>query len=244
MKTSQTLTELKQENKKLRQEIQTQHEFLATSTHDLRTPLTTALLAVQMLKNSKEPQKNKMYFEYLESSLNRLQELTDTFFEIQKYELGLVELQREKIDLNSFLTEIHARYSSLLSEKSLVFSFENKIKTKKVFIKIDQSRIQQVLENLIGNAIKFVPKKSKIILRTGILDNQVRICVIDSGCGIPTEEKKKIFQKFISNDKNKKGAGLGLHICKKIIELHKGKIWCENNSKGKGAVFCILLPVK
>ncbi|MCX6807684.1 MAG: ATP-binding protein [Patescibacteria group bacterium] len=103
----------------------------------------------------------------------------------------------------------------------------------------------QVINNLFINAIKFAGNGKLVILKMSILEkkNSLLISVIDNGPGIPDKEKDRVFDKFHGDDTSKgKGLGLGLYICKRIVELHKGKIWVEDNPDG-GAIFKMVLPI-
>jgi len=106
-------------------------------------------------------------------------------------------------------------------------------------IRVDKSRLEQVVSNLLSNCIKFT-KEGTISLNVEEKDNQALVTVKDTGSGIDPEMLPRVFSKFAT--KSEKGAGLGLFICKSIIEAHGGRIWAENNSNGKGATFSFTLP--
>ncbi|HYT42744.1 MAG TPA: HAMP domain-containing sensor histidine kinase, partial [Methylomirabilota bacterium] len=106
-------------------------------------------------------------------------------------------------------------------------------------IRVDKSRLEQVVSNLLNNCIKFT-KEGTISLNVEEKDNQALVTVKDTGSGIDPEMLPRVFSKFAT--KSEKGAGLGLFICKSIIEAHGGRIWAENNSNGKGATFSFTLP--
>lgn len=120
-----------------------------------------------------------------------------------------------------------------MKEKKIDFNFDNKL-NKKIEIEIDEQQIRQILSNLLNNAIKFTNgDKPTIIIEIRETDDSVQISVIDNGAGIPDKDIERIFEKF-QTTKTSMGAGigLGLYICKKIIELHEGKIWAKNNENG------------
>ena len=107
-------------------------------------------------------------------------------------------------------------------------------------IRVDKSRLEQVVSNLLSNCIKFT-KEGTISLNVEEKDNQALVTVKDTGPGIDPEMLPRLFSKFAT--KSERGAGLGLFICKNIIEAHGGRIWAENNSDGKGATFYFSLPI-
>ena len=107
-------------------------------------------------------------------------------------------------------------------------------------IRVDKSRLEQVVSNLLSNCIKFT-KEGTISLNVEKKDNQALVTVKDTGPGIDPEMLPRLFSKFAT--KSERGAGLGLFICKNIIEAHGGRIWAENNSDGKGAKFTFTLPI-
>ena len=110
-----------------------------------------------------------------------------------------------------------------------------------LMVRVDKSRLEQVLSNLLSNGIKFT-KEGTISLNVEKKDNQALVTVKDTGPGIDPEMLPRLFSKFAT--KSERGAGLGLFICKNIIEAHGGRIWAENNSDGKGAKFSFSLAIK
>ena len=113
-------------------------------------------------------------------------------------------------------------------------------------MKGDKDRLEQVLYNLLSNANKFSPTGSTVILRAGVVDGKVEVEVIDSAPAITEEEKTKIFSPYYRGDDAKErmlpGIGLGLTICKKLVELHNGDMWVHSNAGGKGNIFAFSLP--
>jgi signal transduction histidine kinase len=246
---TQTITKLQRENNKLKKELQRQNDFISISIHDLLNPLNIAMVWTDMLKQSlqakeklstKEKAKTKEYHKKIRKALDRLYNLIKIFFDVQKFDHNSIELELKEIDLLNLLTEIYSNQFQLLKKENIKLTFKNKLNTKKLPIKIDKTRLQQVFENLISNATKFVPKDGTGIITIQIEKtnkNQIKISITDNGCGVPKKEQKNIFQKFVSQGQ-KKSTGLGLYISHKIVELHGGKIWCENSDEG-GAQFCM-----
>jgi len=159
---------------------------------------------------------------------------------VQQYDLNKVDIQKEKVDLKNFVKNIYKDFRHVMKEKSLDFIFDDKVTTKTADIEIDKSQMRQVIHNILNNAYKFTHKGGEISLFMKKNEDGYLIKISDSGKGVPEADKKRIFEKFQTNNRTAGGIGLGLYICKKIIELHGGKIWMEDSDQG-GAAFCILL---
>ncbi|MBN1258905.1 hypothetical protein JXA05_04075 [Candidatus Peregrinibacteria bacterium] len=221
--------------------VRQQSDFLAVTAHELRTPLSIALFRVEdMLSGKQKPKNLKENLESVDAALTTLKELTARLFSVQQYDLKKVKPNPEKTDIKEFIQSVFRDFTGIMKEKSVEFLLEDRLK-KKIFCKIDKAQMNQVLRNLIGNAIKFVPaNKGKITLGVKTKNHHVLITVRDNGPGVPDKMKKKVFDKFRTKGPGG-GIGLGLYICQKIAELHKGKIWMEDAPEG-GALFALYLP--
>jgi two-component system sensor histidine kinase KdpD len=228
---------LKQQNHRIRDLLSQQTDFISASAHELRTPLNIALLQIEMLEHSFEEGDQKEDIKTALNAIEKLHALVKKLFSVQKYDFNKAELKLQKTNFGEFTEEVYKNFLPLAKEKHLHFKIENTL-TETTWVMLDPLQIQQVLHNLLSNAIKFTPPKGKIILRLGESDNRAKICVIDNGPGIPDTQKKMVFEKFKGNEvSGESGIGLGLYICKKILELHNGKIWVED-TPGGGSTFC------
>jgi signal transduction histidine kinase len=110
-------------------------------------------------------------------------------------------------------------------------------------VEADRGRIEQVLTNILSNAIKFAPKQSEIDVHLSEADSRIQICIADRGPGIPEEDQAHVFDKFyvVADGRGLAGLGLGLYIAREIIELHEGRIWVESEPE-QGSTFCFELP--
>jgi signal transduction histidine kinase len=235
--------------KKLRKQFQEikslldqQTDFLAVTAHEFRTPLSIALFQLEdTLKMHKHAPEVIEDMEIMNKSLKDLKELTQRLFDIQQYDLKKVKLFEEKTNIIEFIKNIYTRFANKYKQKNIKFIFENNLTNTK-FINIDKGQIKQVINNLLSNAIKFCDKKDGIIkLELNNKKNKIYIVLEDNGSGTPNKDKKRIFEKFQSVKATMgTGLGLGLYICKKIIELHGGEIWVEDSELG-GAKFIIEL---
>jgi signal transduction histidine kinase len=235
---------LQKQNKKMQQMIYQQAEFITVTTHELRTPINVAMIAMEMLKTEF---KDKKYLHRTQQGLSailKLRGLVQTLFEVQRLDRKRSKPEMEEVEANEFFTTIYNDTKPLMEEEKCEFKFENKLASKKIKFTCDPTQIRQVVNNLLTNATKFIDDgaKGKITLRVEGNDKRIFFSISDNGCGVPDETKKNIFGKFRSNHETKgKGLGLGLYLCKKIVSIHKGKIWCEDNPTGKGTSFCVEL---
>ncbi|MBX9669618.1 MAG: PAS domain S-box protein [Candidatus Obscuribacterales bacterium] len=248
----------------LRQEVeQLKKEFLAMVSHDLRTPLTTILGSMQLLQTGPLGVLNNKGREHIaiaEAETDRLIALVNTLLDIEKFESGQMELHREMADItqlakqaiNALISQAEEREIELLQAVELVddnATLTEEEKRSKIdelaTIAIDQASLMQVLINLVSNALKFSPAGTKIVLTTLLRDDQVELRVKDQGRGVPDSMKEIIFERFkqvdLTDRTEKKGSGLGLSICKLIVESHNGRIGVES-TVGEGSTFWVRIP--
>ncbi len=226
---------------KIKELLKQQSSFIAVTAHEFRTPLSIALFQLEdFLENKQNKDFNLEEIKNIEDSLNNLKELTENLFDVQQYDLNKISLNLEKIDVYKFIKSVFDSCQNLVLKKQIKLSLKNKLK-KTTYFRVDKQKMLQVFHNLITNAIKFTPKKGEITLEISQEGKTLLIKVSDTGKGILDKDKKRIFEKFQTEKiGSTTGIGLGLYICKKIINLHKGKIWLENNEKN-GSVFKITL---
>ena len=241
-------TLLQIQNKEMQKLLDQQSDFIAASGHELRTPANVASMYMSVLEEKLEDDKTKKYFSAADAAIRKLIALIQRLLEVQHHDRNRIRLDLKKIDIQEFMQETCSDIKPIAKEESIAIHCENKLpKDSTLKINLDPVQIRQVVQNLITNAIKFVPKNGtgEITLRLEEVEESknIIISVTDNGCGVPEKTKEIIFDKFRSNhilDGN--GIGLGLYLCKKIVELHRGKIWCEDNPEGKGSVFRVQIP--
>jgi len=234
--------ELKKQMAKVQNLLRQQSDFIAVAAHEFRTPLSIALFQLEDTIESYEHLPEVLSeMKTVEGSLDNLKELIQRLFTIQQYDLEKITLDTIEVDILDFLKKLFKELTPLMREKAFEFVFESTIKSK-ILLKIDQGQMRQVLHNLLTNASKFTPEKGKIILRVQSKKSHTLIQIADNGKGIPKEDQKRVFEKFQTTNVSKvMGIGLGLYLCKQIVELHKGKVWAED-TPGGGATFCVQLP--
>ncbi|MBD3338116.1 MAG: PAS domain S-box protein [Candidatus Lokiarchaeota archaeon] len=225
--------------------IEFKSKFLATMSHELRTPLNAILGFSQILLEESWGKLNDQQIDYLKdiySAGTHLLTLINSILDLSKIEAGKFKLNLEKFNLGEFLEEIHMIIKPLYSKKKLQFHIKKSFKSHEIIA--DPLRLKQILFNLLSNAIKFT-EKGNIDLLLFEDDRFWEFQIIDTGIGIAKEDYDVIFREFgrIENDKTKEiqGAGLGLALARRLINLHGGKIWFESEF-GKGSKFYFKIP--
>jgi signal transduction histidine kinase len=230
-------------------EIASRHksQFVANMSHELRTPLAAVLGYAELMEEGiYEPlgEKSLAALARIRSNGKHLLGLINTVLDIAKIESGQFTLNMAEYSLDGVVETVRTATESLAQSKKLTLSTDL---AKSLPVGLgDEQRLTQVLLNLVGNAIKFTDAgEVRIIAKTA--DGQFAVSVIDTGPGIPEQERTRIFEQFhqvdAANTKAKGGTGLGLAITKQIVEMHGGRIWVES-ILGQGSTFHMELPVR
>lgn len=226
------VTHLKQAEEELRKALKKEKElgelksrFVTMASHEFRTPLTTVLSSASLLKKyvSGDQQKNlEKHVNKIISSVNVLNDILNDFLSIGKIEEGKVIARPMQINIKESITSSIQELASIQKEGQEIF-YEHK---GEEWVLLDPTMLKHIINNLISNAIKFSPERSKIEVNTYWVDGRLQLTVKDEGIGIPDENKDNLFQRFYrgSNAMNIQGTGLGLHIVGKYLELMNGKI--------------------
>jgi two-component system sensor histidine kinase ChiS len=244
---------LEQQNEELRQFSDLKNRFMVVASHELRTPATIITGSLELLMSQSE-NLNVSQKKILQNALNgtfRLNEIIQTFFETIRIKAGETVLHPSVVDLKRLVDLVVDRFTPYMMERKLKFS---NTMDKKLRVMADQRKLYMVFENLLSNSIKYTPDGGNIECAGYVEDSQVKIEVKDSGIGIPRVELTKIFDTFyqlqnINYHHTSRyefmggGTGLGLSLCKSIIEAHQGKIWAESEGDGKGSTFFLTLPL-
>lgn len=229
---------------------QAKTEFLSNMSHELRTPMHAILNYADLgLKKLGEAGDEKLqkYFFNIQQSGERLLRLLNSLLDLSKLEAGKMLMHVADKDLCGIVKRALMELDSLLQAKQLKTSLESEVAIPRAWV--DEERMMQVLVNLLSNAIKFSPEQATITIQIGleIDSNNLAYWVIriaDDGVGVPKAELESIFEKFTQSSVTNTGAGgtgLGLPICREIVEAHYGKIWAEQRPGG-GSVFIVRLP--
>ena len=239
--------EIAQKSREL--EIASQHksQFVANMSHELRTPLAAMLGYAELMQEGiYEPlgEKSLAALTRIRSNGKHLLGLINTVLDIAKIESGQFTLNMEEYSIETVVETVRVATESLAQHKKLAL---RAAVTKPLPIGIgDEQRLTQVLLNLVGNAIKFTDT-GEVRVTAEAVDGRFAISVVDTGPGIPEQERTRIFEQFHqvddSNTKSKGGTGLGLAIAKQIVEMHGGRIWVDS-TVGKGSTFQMELPIR
>jgi signal transduction histidine kinase len=236
-KITQATKELSDANQELQTLDKLKSDFLANMSHELRTPLTVVRGGIDYLNRTIKKEDNRNYLEIIDKNLARLIHLVSDLFDITKIEAHKSEWSFDQVNLSVLIEEVVEIISPLSIDKNISVNYEN---PGDVLAELDLERIEQVLVNLIENAIKFSDPQTEIEIRIEEDPTFVTVSVKDRGMGISEENLKTIFDKFStvpSAGVNKpEGTGLGLAICKAIAEGHNGKIWAES-VQGESSTF-------
>ena len=237
--------QLREANEQLTVHDKLQREFINIAAHELRTPVQPILGMSEILESEFGDRREDI--KIIARNARRLERLTRDILDISKIESGSLTLNLQPLDLDDAISTIIIDYRNTLDHVTGMQETEKaKVKirydpNKLIVEAADKERIQQVMSNLIGNAIKFTKEGDEVIVRADIADGFVKVIVKDTGSGIDPEIMPRLFQKFAT--KSERGTGLGLYISKSIVEAHGGKMWGENNSDGKGATFGFTIPI-
>ncbi|MBP7652728.1 hybrid sensor histidine kinase/response regulator [Candidatus Dependentiae bacterium] len=240
---------LENQNKKLKRLNDIKDIFLSTASHDIRNNLTGIIGHCYLILMQKYGKLDSKYQQSLKIILKRsknISNLVDNIIDAAKLESGKLVLNIMATDFNDFLTQYYHDIITLYTYEELDFSLEIEDNLNTVFI--DIQKVDEILTNLINNAVKFSQKGGKIIIGAkSHNENFIKCYVKDNGIGIKNEDLPYIFDRFANIDskikiqKKIKSSGLGLSICKGIVESHGGKIWVASE-QDKGTTFYFTLP--
>lgn len=239
---------LLQDITKLKEIDQMKSDFISTVSHEFRTPLTSILMSVGLMKDRTVGKLNADQIELvsaIEEDSIRLKDLVSDLLDLSKMESGKIELDFDLHGVKSILKNSVKPFKTQIEAKNAKLKYNEA--DKDIYVKADFNKISWVLTNLISNAIRYIPDdgNGKIEIDYKETGRKVLFSVSDNGDGIPKDQQKKIFQKFIqsSGDDKAGSTGLGLAIAKEIINAHKGSIWVESEV-GKGSTFYFTLYKK
>ena len=219
-------------------------DFVSNVSHELRTPLTSLKLITETLGDGAmdDPPTQKRFLGQMEKEIDNLTQLVQELLELSRIESGLVPLQKKNVAPCVFLESAATRMQVQAERAGLEFTWNCPPALPVIFI--DEARLEQVLINLIHNAIKFTPPGGKINITSGQKENSIVFAVQDSGVGIPAKDIDRIFERFYKTDRSrsKSGTGLGLSIALHLVQAHQGRLWVES-AINKGSTFYFSIPI-
>jgi signal transduction histidine kinase len=219
-------------------------EFLSIASHELRTPVTSikgyTQLAKTLIKENDLPTSEE-YLDIALDQIDRMSRLILELLDVSRIETGRLEIRHEPIRWVQFVRELVHRHHTAVSDRR----FHLNVPTTETIVNGDRDRLEQVIGNLLENAIKYSPEGSEIFINVEHRGDQVITSVCDRGIGIPTDELSQVFERFHRgrqvSSTNYGGLGLGLYITRQIVDRHGGAIWVESK-EGSGTTFFFSMP--
>lgn len=219
--------------------------FIANMSHEIRTPMNAMLGFTQLLKrNNLTIEKREKYLEFIESGGRRLLRIISDVVDLSKMDTNHLMLSYETCNLNKLLTKLQEEFNLNIKDLKQMVIIRKGLSNDNSYIITDQTRLEQILSNLIENSVKYAPNGNILVGYTKIGET-LKFYVRDHGEGIEEKNHKSIFERFkqVENEysRTNTSTGLGLSIVKELTELMKGKVWVESE-KGQGAAFYFTIP--
>jgi signal transduction histidine kinase len=242
--------ELNEANARLRELAEMREEFLALTTHDLRSPLTVISGVISFFTSGRlgelSPEQKNMVG-MMERNTQNLIELVNDLLDAAKLESGSLQLELSDVDLHVLVHEICEPFVQLAREKGVTLTQLDASAGSPCILRADRAKLRRIIVNLLSNALKFTTKGGRVSVRVEAAgDGYVRIAVADTGVGIAADDLPFLFDKYEQArhraTRGEKGTGLGLYITRQLVELHGGKIRVESEV-GRGSTFSFTLPV-
>ena len=215
--------------------------------HELRTPLNAIIGFSQVLRQRLFGEINAKQEEYLDDILasgNHLLDLINDVLDLSKVEAGQIELEVATFSLREALERGVVMVRERATKNGVRLSLE--LAADIDLVDGDERRVRQVVFNLLSNAVKFTPRDGSVVVASAREDGEVLVSVTDTGPGIDVDDQERIFEEFQQTDvgvEQREGTGLGLALSKRLVELHRGRIWVESRA-GHGSRFVFTLPIE
>lgn len=227
----------------LKEEEQRKNDFISMVSHELKTPLTSINTYLQLLLRKAEKTDDQFLKQAYIQSLKQVKNMTDIingFLNVSRLESGKLHMDKIEFDFSELLEEIKIDYKIQYSNHTLLFP-----DLQSTIVNADRLKIAQVLNNLVGNAVKYSVNGTSIHISVENIDDRIRVSVKDEGMGIKAENLNRLFDRFyrVEQESTIGGFGIGLYLSAEIIEAHGGKIWAESEI-GEGSTFYFELPAK
>ncbi|HEX8459423.1 MAG TPA: ATP-binding protein [Pyrinomonadaceae bacterium] len=243
--------ELNEANARLRELAEMREEFLALTTHDLRSPLTVISGVISFFTSGRlgelSPEQKNMVA-MMERNTQNLIELVNDLLDAAKLESGSLQLELSDVNLRALLHEVCEPFVPLAREKELILAVEDVADELPATLRADRAKLRRIIVNLLSNALKFTRKGGRITVRVERAgEREVRLSVADTGVGIAADDLPLLFDKYEQArhraTRGEKGTGLGLYITRQLVELHGGTINVESEV-GHGSTFSFTIPIE
>ncbi len=223
------------ENERLRD------DFIATLTHDLRTPLLAAISGLDFILNGtlgEISEKQRELIFAMKKSNEDMLGLTNALLEVYRYEAGKIFLCKTRFCINNLIKECAKELEMLFKQNNTEIAFD--FDSEELYINADKNEIRRVILNLLGNAVKHGGENTKVIIKSTKTGKDAQISVKDNGIGLSEDDRKKLFKRFSQGTSKKRSCstGLGLYLSRRIVEAHNGTIWVDSEiNKGSNFIF-------
>jgi signal transduction histidine kinase/HAMP domain-containing protein len=218
---------------------QMRDDLIHTMVHDLRNPLGSIMVALELFQDDPLTDDQRQMLSITGESLNRMSNMVNAILDIGRLEAGSMPLERVHAPIREIATEILNMQKPLAQQKNL--SLLDEIPDNLPLLDVDPDLIARVVQNLVGNAIKFTPEGGTISIAAQPLGDDLLVTVKDTGPGIAPDVRERLFRKFATGKQKGRGSGLGLAFSRLAVEAHGGRIWVESTS-GEGTTFKFTLP--
>ena len=230
---------------------QLKDEFIDRISHELRTPLFSIQGFVELILKGKvpDPQIQQEFLTRVAQQTDRLAALVNELLDLSRLEKGRLKLKREQVQVQEIVERVVRQLENMAHEKSIALTTQMDAcpTDRPPTVEADRRRVEQVLVNLVANALKFTPPGGRVLVRARVEEDELLLQVSDTGIGIPPQAMPHLFSKFYQVDgsatRRAGGAGLGLYISKLIVESHGGRIWAESELN-RGSTFSFTLPLR
>ena len=227
---------------KLRELNEYKDEFMVMASHELKTPLTVILANLQILELKMSADPNINFIHGTVKQVKKLSDLISNLLDVSKIQAGKLELNPSSFDINLLIAEIRDELQQTTTDHKIIFKEDKKT----LIADADRERMEHVIMNILGNAIKYSPNAGEIVINSRLDKDRIIVSIRDNGIGINQEDLENIFTRFYrvrGLASSFSGSGIGLYIASEIIKRHGGDIWAESEI-GKGSVFNFSIPVK
>jgi signal transduction histidine kinase len=236
--------QLTQTTEELQEELKSRAEFSRTLAHELKTPLTPLLATSELMLLSQPQEPLLSYAKNINSGAQELNQRINDLLDLSRGQVNALKLNIERVNFKAIL-EDSVNYDKPIA-KANGLTIDTQYSDSLSDACVDVKRIRQIILNLLDNAVKYTPSGGRIIVSAREQEGYIITSISDTGKGISSKDRVTLFQPYtsLSNKSNKKsGLGLGLSLCKMLVELHGGNIWLEE-STGKGSTFVFSIPIQ
>lgn len=218
-------------------------QFFMNISHEIRTPMTLIMSPLEKLISNDKDEERQHLYQIMKDNSKRILRLVNQLMDVRKIEQGKFQINPVDTEVVAFVRSIYEVFLANAKMRNITYRFVSEVEEKNVLV--DRSSLDKVMMNLLSNAFKFTPDGGEVVIELRADDDRYSICVCDTGVGIKDEDKKTVFKRFFSANQpaGYTGTGIGLNLVQLLVQLHKGTVSVEDNPKGTGTLFRVVLPV-